>query len=67
MGKFLRDLEPQFWFKKAMLLVPYYQDKDGSLKPAPGLKPGFVGFEVARPKDFVKAHPRAVQLVPAAC
>ena len=46
------------------LQVPYYQDKEGALQPAPLLGVAWEegGFEVPKPKDFVKNHPRAVML-----
>ena len=44
--------------------MPYYKDADGALQPAPLL--GKVreegGFEVPKPRDFVKNNPRAVML-----
>ena len=64
MGKALRKVNPKNWLNKPMLLVPYYKDKQGALHPAPllGEAKNEGGFEVAKPKDFVKKHPRAVML-----
>ena len=64
MGKALRMAKPKSWLGKPMLLVPYYKDKAGALQPAPLLSVAkdAGGFEVPKPKDFVKAHPRAVML-----
>lgn len=59
MGRAIDKLQPRHWFAKPMLLIPLYQSPSGELKRAPMANEG---FEVAKPHDFVKKHPRAVQL-----
>ena len=61
LGRTLDALKPRFWFAKPMLLIPLYRSPSGELKRAP-IKMKSGGFEVPKPYEFVKTHPRAVQL-----
>ena len=48
------------WFSKPMLLIPLYRHSaSDEIKRAPGGLAG-EGFEVPKPLDFVRRHPRAV-------
>ena len=61
MGKAMQAMRPRYWFAKPMLLIPLYRTPKGELKRAPvATREG--GFEVLHPRDFVKAHPRTVQI-----
>ena len=61
-GRAIDSLKPRNWFAKPMLLVPLYRDpKSGDLKRAP-VNAQHQGFEVPKPLDFVRAHPRVVQV-----
>jgi hypothetical protein len=61
LGKAISAAQPKHWFAKPMLLIPLYRAPNGELKRAPvATRQG--GFEVLHPRDFVKAHPRAVQI-----
>jgi serine/threonine protein kinase len=61
MGRAIDKLRPRHWFAKPMLLIPLYRAANGELKSAPvSLANG--GFEVPKPLDFVKKHPRVVQV-----
>ena len=41
--------------------MPLYKDASGQLQEAP-VQTKYAGFEVSRPTEFVKKHPRMVQL-----
>lgn len=60
-GRAIDNLKPRHWFAKPMLLIPLYCAPSGELKRAP-VSMANGGFEVSKPHDFVKSHPRAVQL-----
>ena len=59
LGRALDSLKPRNWFAKPMLLIPLYRAASGELKRAPVADEG---FEVSKPHDFVRQHPRAVQM-----
>ena len=61
MDRAIDTMKPRHWFAKPMLLIPLYQAESGELKHAP-INAANGGFEVSKPFDFVKKHPRAVQL-----
>ena len=60
-GRAIDNLKPRHWFAKPMLLIPLYRAPSGELKRAP-VSMANGGFEVSKPHEFVKSHPRAVQL-----
>ena len=60
-GKALAMLKPKNWLTHPMLLVPMYKNASGCLLEAP-VKTKYKGFKVSKPTDFVKKHPRMVQL-----
>ena len=60
-GRAIDKLKPRHWFAKPMLLVPLYRAANGELKRAP-VSVANGGFEVARPFEFVRKHPRVVQV-----
>ena len=64
MGKALAMMKPKNWLTHPMLLVPLYKDRSGVLKEAPctGKAGKYGGFKMSKPRDFVKKHPRMVQL-----
>ena len=61
MGRAIDKLKPRHWFAKPMLLIPLYRAANGELRRAP-VSVANGGFEVAKPHDFVKKHPRVVQM-----
>jgi serine/threonine protein kinase/membrane-associated protease RseP (regulator of RpoE activity) len=61
MGRTIDKLQPRLWFAKPMLLIPLYKAASGELRRAP-VSAVNEGFEVVKPHEFVRKHPRAVQL-----
>jgi len=61
MGKALAKMHPKNWLVSPMLIVPLYKDPSGRLVEAP-VDNKFKGFKVSKPTEFVKKHPRMVQL-----
>jgi len=61
MGRALSSMKPKHWLAKPMLLVPLYMDGYGQLRAAP-VQNKYSGFKVSQPKEFVRKHPRMVQL-----
>merc|ERR1719149_532822 len=54
-------MKPKNWLTHPMLLVPMYKNASGCLLEAP-VANKYKGYKVSKPNDFVKKHPRMVQI-----